>query len=209
VEFVIEQVASLKVVPALMEIESMDVISFLRSTPEEVALICRIKFKNPDRKVEDVFANDFGEIQVLEQGREGYICYFRSRRRSVAMEADPLGPGVYLSPPYEIHDGRLRATFLANAGDIRRVLRLFSKSKISYKVISLMDAKFLPDSPLGQLTGRQRDVIVAAFKNGYYDVPRKVSSEELARQLEIREPTLVMHRRKAERKLLSSVIGES
>ena len=71
-----------------------------------------------------------------------------------------------------------------------------------------MDAKFLPDSPLSQLTGKQRDVIVAAFRKGYYDVPRRVSSEALTRQLEIREPTLVMHRRKAERRLLSALIGE-
>lgn len=72
----------------------------------------------------------------------------------------------------------------------------------------MADAKLLPDSPLYRLTGKQRKVIITAFKMGYYDVPRRVGSEDLAEQLGIREPTLVMHRRKAERKLLSAILGE-
>jgi predicted DNA binding protein len=44
---------------------------------------------------------------------------------------------------------------------------------------------------------------------GYYDVPRRVSSEELAKRLKIQEPTLVMHRRKAERRLLAALIEKS
>jgi len=52
-------------------------------------------------------------------------------------------------------------------------------------------------------------VLLAAFRLGYYDVPRRVSSEELAMQLKIREPTLATHRRKAERRLLSAIVGEA
>jgi predicted DNA binding protein len=52
-------------------------------------------------------------------------------------------------------------------------------------------------------------VIMSAFNLGYYDVPRRVSSEELAKRLNMREPTLVLHRRKAERRLLASLIRDS
>ena len=50
-------------------------------------------------------------------------------------------------------------------------------------------------------------MIIDAFKSGYYDFPRKIGSEALAKKLSIREPTLVIHRRKAERKLLAQVLG--
>ena len=207
-EFDVNKVAELKQGPKLDNIESMETITFLRSTPEEVALIFRIKLKDPTMKLDEALGGDFDELQVLEKSGDRFICYFRKRRFVIDKGKDLLGSGVYLSPPYEIRDGRLRATFLANAKEIRTILAGLSEGGMPYRIISLMDAKFLPDSPLSQLTERQRRVIVSAFKLGYYDVPRRVSSEELARQLDIKEPTLVMHRRKAERRLLSSVLGQ-
>jgi len=114
---------------------------------------------------------------------------------------------VYLSPPYEVREGRLRATFLANSREIRKILGRLSGAGVPYRVISLMDAKFSPDSPLGGLTEKQRRVILTAYKLGYYDMPRRVSSREIARQLKVEEPTLVRHRRKAERRLLDAVLG--
>ena len=207
-EFSVDEIAKLKMAPSFSEVESMEVISFLRSTPEEVTSICRIKFKTPHVNLRKAFAGHFAEVQVLEQGEEGYVFYMRSRRPRVAAENDPLGPRVYLTPPFEVHDGLLRATFVASAREIKRILRIFGRSNFYYRVVSLTDARFLPNSPLGQLTGKQRDVILTAFKKGYYDVPRSAGSEELAKQLGIREPTFVMHRRKAEKKLLSAIIGE-
>jgi len=52
-------------------------------------------------------------------------------------------------------------------------------------------------------------VILSAFNLGYYDVPRRVDSQELAKRLSIREQSLVMHRRKAERRLLAALVGET
>jgi predicted DNA binding protein len=75
------------------------------------------------------------------------------------------------------------------------------------KIVSLTDAVFSLNSPLEYLTEKQKAVIIDAFKNGYYDFPRKIGSEALARKLSIREPTLVIHRRKAERRLLAQVLG--
>ena len=209
VEFDLDEVARLKGLSSLKSVESMEVLTFLRSTPEEVALICRVKFKDPKMTVRKAFGDNFDELQILEQGKEGLVCYFRKRRPAAEVKAYPLSPGVFLSPPYEVSDGRVRATFLGNAKEIRGILRSFSGAVASYRVVSLMDAKFLPDSPLGRLTEKQRSAIVAAFKMGYYDVPRRASSEKVAWHLGIGEPTLVMHRRKAERRLLAQVIGET
>jgi DNA-binding transcriptional ArsR family regulator len=54
-----------------------------------------------------------------------------------------------------------------------------------------------------RLTGRQREVLEAAFEAGYYDWPREISSEELAEELGISQPTLSEHLTAAERKLLT------
>ncbi|WP_435154353.1 bacterio-opsin activator domain-containing protein [Haladaptatus sp. DFWS20] len=54
-----------------------------------------------------------------------------------------------------------------------------------------------------QLTDRQRTVLTAAYRGGYFDWPRESTGEELAKSLDIAAPTLHKHLRLAEGKLLS------
>lgn len=58
------------------------------------------------------------------------------------------------------------------------------------------------------LTDRQRDVTTEALNRGYYDWPRRLTTEELAAELDISRPTLHEHLRKAERKLLSALLTD-
>ncbi len=88
-------------------------------------------------------------------------------------------------------------------------LNSLQKAKLHPRIVSLTDANFSAASPLDNLTEKQKTVLVNAFKHGYYDVPRRIGSEALAEELSIREPTLVIHRRKAERKLLAHILGIS
>jgi predicted DNA binding protein len=51
-------------------------------------------------------------------------------------------------------------------------------------------------------------VLIAAYKLGYYDVPRRITSEELAKKLDPVKSTLSAHVRKAERRLLTEMLNE-
>lgn len=62
------------------------------------------------------------------------------------------------------------------------------------------------DSPL---TRRQREVVMAALAEGYYDWPRKITNGELAETMGISRATLHEHLRKAERKLLRSALPDA
>ena len=57
--------------------------------------------------------------------------------------------------------------------------------------------------PLDELTDRQREVIRTAFEMGYYEVPRNVSSEDVAAELDVDPSTVAEHLQRAERNLLS------
>jgi len=59
---------------------------------------------------------------------------------------------------------------------------------------------------LAVLTDKQREVMVAAFQNGYYDFPKKISSKELCRKVSISKPTLLQHMRKAEGRILKEIM---
>ena len=55
---------------------------------------------------------------------------------------------------------------------------------------------------------KQREVLITAYKLGYYDIPRRINSDQLAEKLGIVNSTLVEHLRKAERRLLAQVLEQ-
>jgi len=82
-------------------------------------------------------------------------------------------------------------------------------AQIHYKVVMLTDADFSPFSPLNQLTEKQREVLLAAYKNGYYDIPRRINTRQLSKKVGIGDSTLAEHLRKAERHLLVSLLSQN
>ena len=48
--------------------------------------------------------------------------------------------------------------------------------------------------------------MVAAFQNGYYDYPKKISSKQLCRKVSISKLTLLQHMRKAEGRILNEIM---
>jgi len=65
-----------------------------------------------------------------------------------------------------------------------------------------------PEGILDALTGRQREVLEAAYRAGYYDWPRESTAEEVAASMDLTRPTLHGHLRKAERALLSRLLDD-
>ena len=61
------------------------------------------------------------------------------------------------------------------------------------------------EQPLDALTDRQREVVSKAHAMGYYEVPRRVSIEDIAMELEVDPSTVAEHLQRAERNLIDSV----
>jgi predicted DNA binding protein len=120
-----------------------------------------------------------------------------------------IGTGEgYVISPLGFRENKFRLTFLGSQRQIRLFLGKLEERGLAFRVSSVMDASFSPDAPLGVLTEKQRNVIVSAFKVGYYDLPRKLDSDQLADRLNLANSTVVEHIRKAERRMLAEMLGE-
>jgi predicted DNA binding protein len=71
----------------------------------------------------------------------------------------------------------------------------------------LMSELFMPSSNelFGEMTGKQMEALMLAFKEGYYRSPRKVTTEQLAKKFGTSRPTYEEHLRKAENKMIKTV----
>lgn len=63
-----------------------------------------------------------------------------------------------------------------------------------------------PDYPLDGLTARQREVIETAWEMGYYEVPKDVSADEIAAEMDLDSSTVNEHLQRAERNLLGQFL---
>lgn len=195
---------------SIEKLESLEVLNFLREDLDEFVTICRVGFKNPSTTFDEVFKGPWLEAQVLDHDKDGkYTAIFKGNPRQDPTLREFLAMGGFLSTPLEINGGKIRVTFLGSPKQVRALLAKTRKSGIRHKVVQLMDASLSPKSPLSHLTEKQRRVIILAFELGYYDVPRRIKTEELAKKLNIRGSTLAMHRVKAEQRLLAQILAES
>jgi len=63
-----------------------------------------------------------------------------------------------------------------------------------------------PADPLDAVTPRQREVLETAFDMGYFDVPREVTTDEIATALDLDPSTVREHLQRAQRNLLTDVL---
>ena len=111
-------------------------------------------------------------------------------------------------PPEFLDEDKMKIEVVGKEREIQKFLRYSAKLKnLPSKLLGLTSLHPRPESYLSKLTLKQRQAIIAAYGLGYYEVPRKVSSEEVARHLDVDKSTFVEHLRKAERKLVTGVMA--
>lgn len=62
------------------------------------------------------------------------------------------------------------------------------------------------DDPAAQLTDRQQEIMRAAIAAGYYAIPRRATQHDLAAELGLSQGTIGDHLRRAEAKIIPSVV---
>jgi hypothetical protein len=195
--------------PFIQNIESLELLHSLRQDQVEFAAIWKVKFKESIIEAKNMLANEFSmEIQVLEQEKDGTYTVFIRGKPLPSLLLKAIGvTEIYVFPPIKILDGKIKMAFVGSEQQLADFLKRINEKGIRYKIVLATHTDFVPNSPLNQLTEKQREAIIAAYKFGYYDTPRKISSEELAKKLDMASSTLVEHLRKGEKRLLTELLN--
>ena len=148
-------------------------------------------------------------IELLYKERDGSLVVFIEGKPCVSSPPKNAQFNVILSHPPEFLDkDKMKIEVVGKEMEIQKFLRYSATLKnLPSKLLGLTSLQPRPESYLSKLTLKQRQAMISAYGLGYYDVPRRVSSEEVSRHLNVDKSTFVEHLRKAERKLVTEVIA--
>lgn len=91
---------------------------------------------------------------------------------------------------------------MRRTNDLRQILSKLSQDGVETRIEDV--------SPLDQkatLTGRQKEIIVTAVAQGYFEFPRKISLTNLSQLVGIKPSTLSEILRSAERRIMENAVG--
>ncbi|UCG70924.1 MAG: helix-turn-helix domain-containing protein, partial [Thermoplasmata archaeon] len=112
---------------------------------------------------------------------------------------------IWTSPSFMSAD-RTIISCIGEDEDLRKFMDIVKQLGLIINV-SFKKAAYQEHDILSVLTDKQREIMIAAKKNGYYDMPRKISSEDLSKKVGISKATLLEHLRKAEVRLMENILS--
>jgi len=151
-------------------------------------------------KILSVISSDGDRHTCLVQGQESE----RARNAFTETEMDL----IYTAPSY-VSPERVVVSFIGSQKQVMKFAELVRDNIGRITNISLKPATYQRKDILSVLTRRQREVMIAAHESGYYDIPRRISSERLSSKVNISRPTLLEHLRKAERRIIREIMDGS
>lgn len=153
--------------------------------------------------IADVIAHD-----VLDVEGDVFHLYLHVRPGEPAGKLMALAQkyALIIDTPLAFTDrGGLRVTIVGTHDMLRRALEdLPEEIQISVEQVG----QYSPEQPylLSLLTERQAEVFQLAVEMGYYEIPRQTTHEKLANELDCAPSTIDEHLRKAESRVLSTLV---
>ena len=194
----------------LDRIESLNVVELLKVNLErgEEMVVAEITMKAGYTANDLELPEILGSLEVLKADGRTYTCFLRivirdefllEKMREFDMDVIWTAP-IYKSRDLFVH------TCIGDSENLNKVLRLMSTYGEVQNVI-FEEATFSGNGPLSGLTPRQRDLLLAAKQYGYYEYPRRINSQQLAKKLGISKTTAIEHLRKAEVRLIAALLA--
>jgi DNA-binding CsgD family transcriptional regulator len=193
------------------KVEVVEALRCFKCDTQGFALICRIRLKDKSMTVTDLQHKGLiTNIETLYTEKDGSLVVFIEGRSCVPPPPKDMEiPKMLMTHPPDFLDvDRMKVELVGKENEISKFLQYTDKlSNNSFKILGLTSIDTKGESLLSKLTSRQRQILLTGYALGYYDVPRRISSDDLSRHLDVDKSTIVEHLRKAERKLIGSIIA--
>jgi hypothetical protein len=193
------------------KVEVLEALRCFKCDTQGLAIICRLRLKDRNMNIQDLLLGKglLTNIEILYKEKDDSLVVFIEGRSCVPKPPkDIKQPKMLMARPPDFLDvDRMKVEMIGKENEIKKLLHYANKwGDNSFKILGLTSIDTKGESLLSKLTPRQRQMLLAAYALGYYDVPRRISSDDLSMHLNVDKSTIVEHLRKAEKKLIAGII---
>jgi predicted DNA binding protein len=210
-------------ISTLKDIPPMDIISSFLSIIDRVEAKSFLKIDmlkgekiviaeftmKPGHVLEDIPFPTFAKIlNVISCHENKYLVIIQAQYEpSLASVYSAFGiDQIFYETPAYLDNDRLVFSILGEKDALSSFLKLVKKTVGDPTILRVQDHTFRDESLLSGLTERQKEILIKAKQLGYYEIPRKISSLDLAKEFNISKSAVLEHLRKAEGKIMVRVI---
>ena len=197
--------------PTFEHIHSYEVLEVLKMDYERALFVDLIECRTREGvSIQDLERMGNMEVlSVIKSEGDRHTCLVRGREEGETREnyGELDLDLIYTTPSFQ-SEGMIVLSFIGAEANLRRfvaMLREFPIGKI--RNLTFKRAAYQRKDLLSVLTDRQREVMVAAYRYGYYDLPKGISSVRLSERVGLSKPTMLEHLRKAERRILAEIMA--
>lgn len=115
--------------------------------------------------------------------------------------------GVAFEPPLDFRREAVRITLVGSDAAMGRALRYLRRSHLDFETVSAGTFAGPREDPLARLTARQREVLEVAFARGYFEVPSRVTTRSLAKEMHTSHQSMIDTLHRAERRLVFALLA--
>lgn len=157
--------------------------------------------------------DDLTELDQLEwyeqlSGTSETMVYLCKVLPDVDDDVRPMQALGISSSDIQVGEGGIEVTLVGEQDDIVQGIEAYDDVGMSVALQRISDYTG-PTTALDTLTDRQLEILETAFELGYFEVPRNVSTDEVADELGLDPSTVAEHLRRAERNLLSELLASA
>ncbi|MHC1681233.1 MAG: helix-turn-helix domain-containing protein [Methanomassiliicoccales archaeon] len=195
--------------PLFEKIHSYEILETLKIDLEECICIDLVEFVlRDDVDIKDL--PNIGDMEILSVMRsEGnrHVCLIKHHEPEASRdEFREFDLNIIYTAPTMISEDRMVISILGEQAELKRFLELVRPTAERITNMTFKRAAYQKQDVLSALTERQREAVIAAYHHGYYDYPKRISSEELSAKLKISKGTMMEHLRKAEGRILREIL---
>jgi predicted DNA binding protein len=193
------------------KVKEITIITSLMQTFERFILVCEVVWKGePD-------VEHLKNLMMVENAEE----VSRDRNTSLAIVSGQF-PDVYrevirnffdtfhcfIEFPARLTLKTLTGSIVGTQENLNRFLSFTKTWGAEYNIISIKKYQPRVEGALSALTSKQYMCLETAVRLGYFDVPRKTHSRELASELNLSHATVLEHMKKGQRSIFTALFKE-
>jgi HTH DNA binding domain len=192
------------------QVRVVEPLKCLKCDQDGFAMVCKVKVLDGSLDIEDlVKGSKIEHVEKLYDGKDGSVVIFLSGGSLLgpAHRRPPSTAILCEKPPEFVGVNRMKVSLVGQDAELQKFLDYAEEQKMFPRVLRLGSLKPQSDTIFSDLSPKQRQSVLTAYSMGYYDIPRRISSTDLAKLLKVDKSTLAEHLRKAERRILTATLA--